>query len=191
MTWSFLMQEFVEGIAELVWQSGIFLELWGRVVVNPSSCFVNLWETSTAFLSSFFIKHGATFASACLNGEITLKWFMMRWKSVLTSRCSISTWDYGRTTCGAWPARARIARTHAITEDVQTSADQACLLKTANYKCSMLLRLTVPVLVSLQPREFESPWMSVYTGFANKPEPETPSWRIRLYDWSIDSLYEN
>lgn len=88
---SFLMQGFVEGIAGLAWQSGIFLELWGRVVVNPRSRFVNLWERSTAF--------AATFASACLNGEITLKLFMMRWKSVLTSRCSISTGDYGRTAC--------------------------------------------------------------------------------------------
>lgn len=91
--------EFVEQTAELVWQTETFLELWGRVVVNPISCFVNAGECSVRKinLSSLFIKRAATIASARLNGGITLKLFMMSWKPVLTSRCSISTCDHSRT----------------------------------------------------------------------------------------------
>lgn len=39
-------REFVEQTAKLVWQTETFLELWGRVLVNPSSCFVNAGECS-------------------------------------------------------------------------------------------------------------------------------------------------
>lgn len=102
--------EFVEQTAELVWQTATFLELWGRVAVNPNSCFVNAGECSVRKinLSSLFIKRAATIASARLNGGITLKLFMMSWKPVLTSRCSISMWDYSSTARGVWPESARV-----------------------------------------------------------------------------------
>lgn len=78
------------------------------MLVNPSSCFVNAGECSVCKinLSSLFIKRAATIASARLNGGITLKLFMMSWKPVLTSCCSISTRDYSSTTRGVWPESA-------------------------------------------------------------------------------------
>lgn len=159
--------EFAEQTAELVWQTETFLELWGRVVVNPSSCFVNAGECSVRKinLSSLFIKRAATIASARLNGGITLKLFVMSWKPVLASRCSISTWDYSSTARGVWPECTDAA---LIMEDAKTFANQACPLKMLSSKCPTLPSLTVPVVSSLHPREFEFPWMSDCTDVANK-----------------------